>query len=253
MDWGDWDHILRGDDRYDRPMPAKTPARTPRKRAGNGEKFRKRESEVIDAAVQVFFRKGYAAASIQDVADEVGVLKGSLYYYIDSKEDLLSRIFDESHRQASEIIEEVTALDVAPVERIRLFVVRYVTWYLANFERTTLYFNEWRHLTGARRTRVLNQRRDYDQFIRDLVVAAQERGEIAPAISPKYASFLIHGAVNSVSNWYRRGGADPPTTIAAVYGAMLTGMLTGTTADLLPPGLRAPSSGTRRRRTASGR
>ncbi|HEY4409795.1 MAG TPA: TetR/AcrR family transcriptional regulator [Acidimicrobiia bacterium] len=177
-------------------MPAKTPARTPRKRAGNGEKFRKRESEVIDAAVQVFFRKGYAAASIQDVADEVGVLKGSLYYYIDSKEDLLSRIFDESHRQASEIIEEVTALDVAPLERIRLFVVRYVTWYLANFERTTLYFNEWRHLTGARRTRVLNQRRDYDQFIRDLVVAAQERGEVAPEISPKYASFLIHGAVN---------------------------------------------------------
>ena len=211
-------------------MPAKASARTPRKRTGNGERFRKRELEVVDAAIKVFFRKGYAAASIQDVADEVGVLKGSLYYYIDSKEDLLSRIFDESHRQGEEIIEEFSALDVPPLERLRLFVERYVAWYLKNFERTTLYFNEWHHLTGERRKRVLEQRRAYDQFVRDLVVAAQERGEIDPALSPKYASFLIHGAANSVSNWYRRSGDDPPETIAAVYGAMLTGMLTGTTA-----------------------
>jgi AcrR family transcriptional regulator len=247
MDWDGWDRFPLGDDRsalgeageapeYDRPMPAKTPARPTRKRTGNGEKFRKRESEVIDAAIKVFFRRGYAAASIQDVADEVGVLKGSLYYYIDSKEDLLSRIFDESHRQATEIIEEVSALDVAPLERVRLFVERYVAWYLKNFERTTLYFNEWRHLTGERRKRVVDQRRAYDQFIRDLVVAAQQRGEVAPEVSPKYASFLIHGAANSVSNWYRRGGGDPPETIAAVYGGMLTGMLTGTTAAALPGG-----------------
>ena len=206
MDWDGWDRFGAGNDRYDPVMPAKTPSRTPRKRAGNGEKFRKRESEVVDAAIKVFFRKGYAAASIQDVADEVGVLKGSLYYYIDSKEDLLSRIFDESHQQASEIIEELSALDVTPLERVRLFVERYVTWYLKNFERTTLYFNEWRHLTGERRKRVVDQRLAYDQFVRDMIVAAQERGEIAPEVSPKYASFLIHGAANSVSNWYRRGG-----------------------------------------------
>jgi AcrR family transcriptional regulator len=252
MDWDGWDRFPSEDDRYDREMPAKPPARAPRKRAGNGEKFRKRESEVVDAAIKVFFRRGYSAASIQDVADEVGVLKGSLYYYIDSKEDLLSRIFDESHRQGEEIIQELSALDVPPLERLRLFVERYVTWYLKNFERTTLYFNEWRHLTGERRKRVVDQRRAYDQFVRDLVVAAQERGEIDPALSPKYASFLIHGATNSVSNWYRRGG-DPPERIAAVYGAMLTGMLTGTTAASLPAELSPPSSGTRRRRTSSGR
>ncbi|MGH9043118.1 MAG: TetR/AcrR family transcriptional regulator [Acidimicrobiia bacterium] len=209
-------------------MPAKAPSRSTRKKAGNGEKFRKRESEVIDAAIKVFFRRGYSAASIQDVADEVGVLKGSLYYYIDSKEDLLSRIFDESHRQAAEIIEELSALDAPPLGRIRLFVERYVTWYLKNFERTTLYFNEWRHLTGERRKRVLAQRQAYDEFVRDMVVAAQDRGEIDSQLSPKYASFLIHGAVNSVSNWYRRGGADTPEQIANVYGVMLVGMLTGT-------------------------
>ncbi|MGH8999346.1 MAG: TetR/AcrR family transcriptional regulator [Acidimicrobiia bacterium] len=207
-------------------MPAKWSRASTRKRAGNGDKFRKRESEVVDAAIKVFFRRGYAAASIQDVADEVGVLKGSLYYYIDSKEDLLVRIFDESHRQAAEIVDELRAIDEPPLERLRLFIERYVTWYLRNFERTTLYFNEWHHLTGERRKRVVAQRRAYDEFVRSMIVAAQEAGDVDADISPKYASFLIHGAVNAVSNWYRRGGGDSPEQIAETYGRMLTGMLT---------------------------
>lgn len=214
-----------GGGRYAPQVPPDSPGRPTRKRAGNGERFRKRESEVIEAATRVFFRRGYAAASIQDVADEVGVLKGSLYYYIDSKEDLLARIFDESHRQAGAIIDELSAADASPLERIRLFVERYVTWYLRHFERTTLYFNEWRHLTGEHRTRALAQRRAYDEFVRTMITAAQAAGEVDPDLSPKYASFLIHGAVNAVSNWYRRGGDDTPEEIAAVYGAMVTRLL----------------------------
>lgn len=211
---------------YDRPMPASVSRGSAKRRSGNGERFRKRESEVVDAAIKVFFRRGYAAASIQDVADEVGVLKGSLYYYIKTKEDLLVKIFDESHRQATEIIKELEATEAPAIERLRLFVERYVVWYLNNFERTALYFNEWQHLTGARRRRVITQRRAYDELVRNLIVEAQAAGDIDPDMSPKYASFLIHGAVNSVSNWYRRGGDDTPEQIAAIYGTMLTGMLT---------------------------
>jgi DNA-binding transcriptional regulator YbjK len=57
---------------------------------------RNRSDEILQAAIEIFHQKGYAAASIQDVADTVGVLKGSLYHYIDSKEDLLARIFEGS-------------------------------------------------------------------------------------------------------------------------------------------------------------
>ena len=45
---------------------------------------RSRDHEVVEAAVLLFFEKGYAATSIQDVADELGMLKGSLYYYIET-------------------------------------------------------------------------------------------------------------------------------------------------------------------------
>ena len=47
---------------------------------------------IIEAAARMFDAKGYSATSTQDIANEVGLLKGSIYYYINSKEDLLFRI-----------------------------------------------------------------------------------------------------------------------------------------------------------------
>jgi AcrR family transcriptional regulator len=58
----------------------------------------------MQAAVEIFWQKGYRVASIQDVADRVGVLKGSLYCYIETKEDLVWRIIEDVREQWSEIL-----------------------------------------------------------------------------------------------------------------------------------------------------
>jgi AcrR family transcriptional regulator len=54
-------------------------------RARRAEPPRRRRQEVLDAATQLFHERGYAASSIQDLADELGILKGSIYYYIKSE------------------------------------------------------------------------------------------------------------------------------------------------------------------------
>jgi len=127
---------------------AKANAGGPGATSGNGAKRRNREIDVMDAAVDVFWRKGYAAASVQDVAESVGVLKGSLYYYISSKEDLLFRILDDVHEQSRKILDEVVELDATPLERLRIYMERHVEWYLDHVEEVTVYFRDWRYLTG---------------------------------------------------------------------------------------------------------
>ena len=94
---------------------------------------------MIEAAIRVFSAKGYASASIQDVAEEVGVLKGSLYHYIDSKEDLLARIFEDSADQFVAMLEEASNLDERPLERLRSFAHACSLWYLQNIERVGIY------------------------------------------------------------------------------------------------------------------
>jgi AcrR family transcriptional regulator len=207
---------------------ARSSSRSPSKRPVKRGPRRNRDAEVIEAAIKVFWQKGFAAASVQDVADEVGVLKGSLYHYIDSKEDLLFRIFDESHTQASAIVKEVAATDAPPLERLRIYVERYLAWYLEHIERVSLYFSEWRHLTGARRTTVLKQRRLYEDFIRNLLREAQKADEIPAGLDLNYATFFILGGMQSVPVWYSREGRDSPQQIATVFAAMTIGVITGT-------------------------
>ncbi len=55
--------------------------------------------------------RGYADASVQDIADELGILKGSLYHYIDTKEDLLFRLLSETHDDVHGILDEVAGED----------------------------------------------------------------------------------------------------------------------------------------------
>jgi AcrR family transcriptional regulator len=195
-----------------------------RKRGGR----RNREAEVTQAAIDVFWEKGFPSASVQDVADRVGVLKGSLYHYITSKEDLLFKIFDESHIQASAIVAEVSALDAPPLVRLRVYVERYLAWYLENIERVSLYFSEWRHLTGSRRTTVLKQRRLYEDFIRGLIREAQKAGDVPATLNLSYATFYILGGMQSVPVWYRREGRDSPQRIAEMFAAMTIALVVGT-------------------------
>ncbi len=193
-----------------------------------GPKRLSRQAEVTEAACEIFWEKGYRAASLQDVADRFGVLKGSLYYYIESKEDLLWRIVEDMHLEAIEILDEALALDVSPIERIRVYIDRHVEWYLSNIQAVTVFFREWRNLTDERLRTEKDRRRGYEQVIRDLIASAQEAGQVSPELDLQYAALYVLAAVNAVPDWYRPNRGDSPGRVAQVYAEMTVGMLTGT-------------------------
>jgi AcrR family transcriptional regulator len=186
-----------------------------------------REAEVIQAAVDVFWQKGYQAASIKDVADRVGVLKGSLYYYIDSKEDLLWRAIEEVHEEWSKILEEATALEADPLEQIHAFIKLHVEWYLAKVKEITVFFREWRHLSGERLATIKQRRRQYGDVVRNLLSAAQQSGHVDKDLDVIYATRYVLAAVNAVPDWYRASSADS-TEIAEAYADMTVRLLAAT-------------------------
>src|SRR5690242_13433489 len=70
------------------PAPRQPSRKAPRgggSSASQRRKTKKRDREVLDTAARVFYERGYSDASVQDVADELGILKGSLYHYIKTK------------------------------------------------------------------------------------------------------------------------------------------------------------------------
>ncbi len=188
-----------------------------------------RQAEVTQAAIETFWQKGYRAASIQDVAEKVGVLKGSLYYYIESKEDLLWRVIEDVHGEWSEILKEAGELDADPIERIHAFIKLHIEWYLTNVKEVSVFFREWHHLSGERLKTVKARRRRYEQVIRDLITEGQATGDISATLDDLYAARYVLAAVNAVPDWYRASSGESAVTIAEAYADMTIGMLRGTT------------------------
>lgn len=179
---------------------------------------RARDREVIETAVRIFWEKGYANTSVQDVADALGMLKGSLYYYIDSKERLLEKIFDDSHAELRVIAEAATAgAGGTAAERTARFLFDYAMWTLTHIERAGLYSREWRYASDSLRSSLAEQQRYYDRTLRQLLVEGQREGSISPDIDPRGTSLFIWAAFTGLPDWYWPASKAEARKIAAMY------------------------------------
>lgn len=169
---------------------------------------RNRDENVINAATTVMSERGYSATSIQEIADRVGVLKGSLYHYFSSKEELLFRVLSESHAESDKITQEVTALGLSPLDELSEFLRRLCLWYLTNVDRANIYFTESRHLTGERHKLTQQRGREFTQHLHDLIAAAQENGQIKSTLDATLLTRYVLGSLNNVRAWPSRSGKD---------------------------------------------
>lgn len=206
---------------------------------------KKREREILDAAAEIFHRQGYADTSVQDVADAVGILKGSLYYYIDSKEDLLFRVLVEVHEDARGIVDEVSLLDSPPVEKLYEYIRRHIDYNARNLAKIAVYYHDSQLLTSDRRHVIVQQRAIYEEFVIGLIRGGQQRGEIDKSVDPTLAANAVFGAVNWIYTWYRPGGRVKPEYLGQLYAELIVNGLTGARMPSLPPRRR------RRRSTTS--
>ncbi|WP_285731884.1 TetR/AcrR family transcriptional regulator [Nocardiopsis sp. ATB16-24] len=192
-------------------------ASTPRRRRAP----RKRDADVMEAAIAVMSERGYAATSIQEVADRVGVLKGSLYHYFSSKEELLFRIVESSHEETTEIASEVSRLGLEPLEELMEYLRRSTTWYLENIERAHILFTERRHLTGECLATANGWRRAFETHVQSLVTVAQDNGDIRADLDVRLIARFLIGMVNNVRFWPSRPGSARTFTTDEIAEALV--------------------------------
>ncbi|MGX6448958.1 TetR/AcrR family transcriptional regulator [Patulibacter sp. S7RM1-6] len=177
--------------------------------------MRRRDAEVLAAATKVFYEKTYPEASVQDVADELGILKGSLYHYIKTKEDLLVWLCEDVHDDLDAFLAEIQAReDAEPLARLDAYVRSHVTFSTGNLARVAVYHHDYDQLSAERSKELRRRRRRHDQYVAELIADAQERGEIARTESPRVLSQLVFSVLTGVYRWYRPGGRVQPGALA---------------------------------------
>ena len=95
---------------------------------------------INSAAIRLFGAMGYNGTTMRDIAQEVGILAGSLYAHIDSKESLLAEIVQTGIEPYLAILRSLDGVALSPTEKLRAAIVTHVKVVAANPERTFVVF-----------------------------------------------------------------------------------------------------------------
>src|ERR1043166_6219029 len=136
-----------------------------------------RRNELTRAAARLFAEKGYHGTSIGDLAEAMGVQKGSVYAHIESKQDLLYETMRDGaaafHAALDAIPDELPA-----TEKIRLALRGHLRVVAEQLDVATVFVREWRYLQGERRDEILAEGRRYEDRIRALFRGGRELGGV---------------------------------------------------------------------------
>jgi AcrR family transcriptional regulator len=180
-----------------------------------------RREQILDEAARLFSERGYHATSMRDIGEATGMLAGSLYAHIASKEDLLYQIVLEAAHQFLGSLEALRAEVLAPGERLRRAMRAHVGVVAEGREHAQVFHHEWTALTGRRRAEVRRLRDRYERLWHEIV------RELPGATDPKFARLLVLSAANWTYTWYRPEGPLSPEEVADRFTDLLLHGLEG--------------------------
>jgi TetR/AcrR family transcriptional regulator, cholesterol catabolism regulator len=189
----------------------------------SGVHARERWQRILVAATRLFREKGFSATSMQDVSDEVGLLKGSLYYYIRSKEDLLYAVLKDLHLGGEEIIRRIQFRSGAPLAQLETYLRDLGLHAGRNQDRLAVFLRDFRFVRAHEQREIIRERNMYVTAAEKLIIEARDRGEAERSTDARIAAILLTTAVSSIHEWYREGGALPLDAVAEQAAALLIG------------------------------
>jgi TetR/AcrR family transcriptional regulator, cholesterol catabolism regulator len=181
-----------------------------------------RRDELTRQAARLFAEKGYHGTSIGDLAEAMGVQKGSLYAHIASKQDLL---YETMREGAAAFHAALDAVDerLPATEKIRLALRGHLRVVAEQLDVATVFVREWRYLDGERRDEILDERRRYEERFRALFREGRELGELRTDLDESAAALVVLSAANWAYTWLQPG-RDTDALADRFYALLIDGM-----------------------------
>lgn len=186
----------------------------------------KRIDEILRVATQLLAERGYAATSLDEIAEVLDFSKASLYHYFPSKEALiiscLERIGDETHDRLTAAV----AGSASASARLHAAVRAQVLVLTRDQSAGASLFLHDLGLPGAARERLRALVDRHDQLFRAIIDEGVVSGELHVA-DPAVARLLMHGAINFIPTWYRETRHLSPDRLADVVADTLLHLFQG--------------------------
>ena len=185
------------------------------------------EQRILEVATQLFYEKGYHAATMREVAAAVGIKAGSLYNHYPGKEDLLFRI---AHGTMEELLiggREATAGAESPSERLRALVVWHVVYHAEKRFQARVADEQLHALGPDQRVLVVRIRDEYTALFKEILDTGREQeGWVVPSSS--LITLAIGGMCTFVDTWFQDDGPLSAREIAEMYADFILAALGST-------------------------
>ena len=175
----------------------------PERRAEAGTVARER---ILRAAARLFRKRGYKSTTVRDIAQEVGILSGSLFHHFRTKEEMLLEIMREAALSVCIRAEAVIDRAPSPVERLRELIrveIESITGDGSRDYHGVLFF-EWREVPEEIKPEFTRLRKRYHRSWLDVLDCCHAERRLR--CEPDAASLILHGALSSAMTWYVPSG-----------------------------------------------
>ncbi|HEY2289919.1 MAG TPA: TetR/AcrR family transcriptional regulator [Thermoanaerobaculia bacterium] len=189
------------------------------RRQESRDKVLEKKREILDAASRVFRRRGLQATGMRDIAAELGMAVGNLYYYFKDKEELLAFVQEDALAGLLEIAARVRETGLRADARLFRLIEEHV---VRLNERTpgSLAHLEVEALGETWRREVQARRDEYERAFRDTIQEGIDTGVFRP-VDPKVSALAILGAVNWTVKWFRPDGRKSAREIGREQAELL--------------------------------
>jgi AcrR family transcriptional regulator len=190
-----------------------------------GSRADAQRQRILAGAVAVFSRRGYRAASMNEVAEQVGLRKPTLYHYVKTKQDLLVAVYEEVLDESLARARRIVAGAPDTREAVRALIVDRAAYTCEHRDLLTICFEEESELPPDLRQPILERRRVYERLVREAVEDhLRATGRTLPIPVNIYVNTLL-GAANWTYKWFDPAGPRTPRELGEDVAAVLMPVL----------------------------
>lgn len=180
-----------------------------------------RKEQVIRSAAELFKEKGYAASSMRDLAQKLGIEAASLYSHIKSKEEILQTLCFDMAAEFRESLDKVEKQNVSAREKLSLGIIGHVHVMARDLTASAVFMNEHRHLSNPYLRDFLLLRINYINRFKAIIEEGVAKGEFKKNIDTKLAVMTLFSSLNWMPMWYSPEGSIEPKELGQQLANML--------------------------------
>jgi len=157
---------------------------------------------ILQKAAAMFREKGFAATSMRDLAESVGIEAASLYNHIRSKNEILEAICFNVANRFNQNMEAIEATHDNSIQKVETLLRFHIKQMVENYEEVYVSDREWKHLEEPYLSNFQNQRRSYRKRFASIIENGIQKNEIKK-IDASTAVLIILHAVSGIESWHR--------------------------------------------------